>query len=829
VPRDFLPARPIIGMFRLGLDREQCASMSSVARKFWQPMLRKKCQKQEQVRVKPSAFRSRRPMSQRPAAKEPADKGEVMEIGFTRHVLVAALMCGVAAPALAQEASAPAATADAPQADNGGIADIVVTAQRRSQSLLSVPLAISALSDDTLANKGISNSAALATAVPNLQVSSPYGSTQPNFSLRGISVANEFNANQASPVGVYIDDVYIAARTSHGMGLFDLDRVEVLRGPQGTLFGRNTTGGAINFITKAPKLNGTEGYIEAGYGNFDTFKVQGAVETTMVDDELGIRVAGNYEKGDGQFHNVAPGGRDPGGVDTWQGRVSLRMKPGNGPLDIKIRAYAGQNRGTEAAIHGLEPYRAGLGFFEVNESRIGENQTDAWGVAGNVSLELSDAVTLTSITSYDGGKQNLQQSSDGAPIDVLNINWRSTFRQFSEEARLNYESDKLKLVGGVFYGWDRIVTDNTFYIGSMLAPGVDGGFFQHYRQTRRSYAAFLQGDYNLTDKLVLTLGARYTADRGRYDEGYAYLFAGSIDTPLTPLATTVPCAGAPGTCAYDPAARFALKGRNNALTGRAALSYTFDNGLLAYASYNRGYRSGAFNGGSYTSSSGVNYVDPERVNAYELGLKGRALGNRMTFSAAGFYYDYTNQQVQDLRAGPVNILVNAPKAEVYGGEIEASLRIVPALTINASAGYLHAKYKQLALQGIDLAGNDLPFAPRWTAQAGFDWKIIDAGSDTVTFSPTVNYFSRQFFSPFNAENAPGTGQINTELQQKGYAKVNASLVWAHDNLQLRAWINNAFNRKVYAYGLDLRGAGFPYNFLVPATPRSYGVTARVSF
>lgn len=737
---------------------------------------------------------------------------------------LAILLCsGVSQAALAQEA------ASAPQSatDTG---DIIVTAQRRSQSMLAVPLAISALGGETLQNKGISNSAALATAVPNLQVSSPYGSTQPNFSLRGISVANEYNSNQASPVGVYIDDVYIAARTSHGMGLFDLDRVEVLRGPQGTLFGRNTTGGAINFITRAPKLSGTNGYAELGYGNFNSFKAQAAIETTMVEDELGIRVAGNYEKGDGMLHNVAPGGRDSNSVDTAQGRVYLRMKPGNGPLDIKIRAYAGRDRGAQAAIHGLTgPDTPGQGFFDINENDVGENRTDAWGVAANVALELSPTVTLTSITSYDGGKQDLRQAADGSPLDVLNINWRSNFRQFSEEARLNYEGDKLKLVGGAFYGWDRTITDNRFNIGSALGPGVDGGFFQHYRQTRRSYAAFLQGDYDLTDKLVLTLGARYTWDKAKYGDGYAYLFAGPFGSAGTPIASTVPCSGVAGTCAYDPAARYAIDGSNKALTGRAALSYTFDGGTLVYASYSRGYRSGAFNGGGYTSSVGITYIDPERVNAYEVGVKGRFLDNKLTLSAAGFYYDYSNQQVQDTRPGPVSFLVNAPKSEVYGGEVEASLRPSNGLVINLSGGYLHATYKDLTLQDTDLSGNDLPFAPRWTATAGFDWTIFDTGSDSLTFSPTVNYFSRQYFSPFNGIDAVGTAQNNAELQQKGYAKVNATLAWAHGPFQLRGWINNAFNRKTYSYGLDLRGAGFPYNFLVPAMPRTFGVTGRFSF
>lgn len=734
------------------------------------------------------------------------------------------LSCGVSNLAMAQEA------AQAPeQESNAASGDIIVTAQRRSQSLLDVPLAISALNGDALESKGITNSASLATAVPNLQVSSSFGRTQPNFSLRGISVANEFNSNQASPVGVYIDDVYIAARTSHGMGLFDLDRVEVLRGPQGTLFGRNTTGGAINFITRQPSLNGTEGYVQAGYGNFDTFKAQGAVETTLVEDTVGMRVALNYEKGDGQIRNVFPGGRDANSVDTLQGRVALRVKPGDGALDIKIRAYAGRDRGTQATPLGIPSQRTGLDFFEVNENRVGLSRTDAWGVAANVSLELSPTVTLTSITSYDGGKLDLDQAADGSPDDVLDITWQSGFRQFSEEARINYDGDALNLVGGLFYGWDRTITDNRFNIGSALGPGVDGGFFQHYRQVRRSYAAFLQGDYDLTDNLVLTLGARYTWDRGKYRDGYAYLFLGGVDDPMTPLASTVPCGGAPGTCAYDPDARFALNGKNNALTGRVALSYTFDSGVLVYASYSRGYRSGAFNGGSYTSSAGVNYVEPERVNAYEAGVKGRLLDNALTLSAAGFYYDYSNQQVQDLRPGPVNILVNAPKAEVYGAEVEATLRPASSFTINASAGYLHASYKELTLQGVDLSGNTLPFAPRWTAQFGFDWEVLDAGTDTVTFSPSVNYFSRQYFSPFNEINVPGSGQANAELQQGGYAKVDATLAWQHDNIDLRAWVNNVFNREVLAYGLDLRGAGFTYNLLVPAAPRTYGVTARLSF
>ena len=740
--------------------------------------------------------------------------------------LLVALMSSVSGVAFAQAAAPSVPTAAEPATT---VDDVIVTAQRRSQAVLTVPLAISALNGDTLANKGITNSANLATAVPNLQVSSPYGSTQPNFSLRGVSVANEYNANQASPVGVYIDDVYIASRTSQGMGLFDLDRVEVLRGPQGTLFGRNTTGGAINFVTKKPSLSGTQGRVEAGYGNFNTVSAQGAFEFTPVENEFGVRAAVNYQKGDGQIENAYPGGRDANSVDTLQGRLSVRYRPGGGPLDINLRAYAGRDRGTQAGVHGLGAARTGLDFFEVNENRIGQNRTEAWGVALNVAYEISPSLTLTSITSYDGGKQNLQQAADGSPLDILDINWRSDFRQFSEEFRVNYEGDRWNLVAGAFYGEDRTTTDNTFNIGSAIAPGVNGGFFQHYRQERTSWAIFAQSDFDLTPKLVLTVGLRYTNDEARYRDGRAYLFLGDLDGPRTPLATTVPCPTAPGTCPYDPTASYNIDGSGDAVTGRAAISYTFDNGMLAYASYSRGYRSGAFNGGGYTSSAGITYIEPEEVNAYEVGLKGRFIDNRLTLSSAAFYYDYANQQVQDTRPGPVSFLVNAPKSEIWGAEVEASFRATPDFRINGSAGYLNATYKELTLQGTDLSGNDLPFAPHWTAQLGFDWTFARLAGGELTVSPTVNYFSRQYFSPFNDINVAGTGQANSELQQGAFTKVNLSLSWARDDLTVRAWANNLFNEETYTYGLDLRGAGFPFNFLVPSTPRTYGVSISKAF
>lgn len=731
--------------------------------------------------------------------------------------IIFASLTGIPGLALAQDA--------ANEVDHG---EIIVTAQRREQSILDVPLAISAVSGDALASRGIVNSSNLQDVIPNLQISSPYGQSQPNFSMRGISVGNEYNSNQVSPIGVYIDDVYMASRISHGMGLFDLDRVEVLRGPQGTLFGRNTTGGAINFITRAPTLSGNRGYVELGYGNYDTWRGQAALETTMVEDELGFRIAANWAKGDGQIKNIFPGQRDANSLDTLQGRAQLRMRPGQGPVDITLKVYGGRERGTQAGVHGRADARVGLGFFEVNENRIGVSSTDAYGASAKIAWELSQQLTFTSITAVDGGMQDLPVGSDGSPLDVLDLHFRTDYSQFSEEARLNFSNDKVEVVGGVFYGTDKVDVHNIRYFGDAFGPGVNGGYDQYYKQKRRSVAVFAQGDYALTDSLTLTLGARYTWDKIRYHDAWAYLFRGNVSGPFTPLFTTVPCSGNPGACAFDPNARFAVGGSDSALTGRVALSYELADGTLLYGSYNRGYRAGAVNGAGQRRSDGITYVDPETVNAYEVGVKGRYFG-ALTLAVAGFYYDYSDQQLGDSQAGPVNVLVNAPKSRVMGGEIEAVLRASAALTLNASVGFQDAKYKELTLQGVVLNGNRLPNAPKWSVQVGGDLQLPDIADGVLKFSPAMTYASKQFFTPFNNVNIPNTAQRNQELAQDGNVRVNAALSWEKDAVMLKAFVNNAFNTKIYTYGLDLLISGLGYNYLIPAAPRTYGASVRVSF
>lgn len=398
----------------------------------------------------------------------------------------------LATPSWAQDMTAA-------EADDGTIADIVVVAQKRAQNLQDVPVAVSALAGDELESRGVSETSDLQGFVPSLQITTPYGRTQPNFALRGVSVANEFSASTASPVGVYVDEVYQSFRASHGQQLYDLERVEVLRGPQGTLYGRNTTGGAISFFSNKPQLDGSSGTITAGYGNYDTKTVEGAIEHTLIPDTLGIRIAGTFAEGDGwQFNPVQ--NRDTGTTDTVAGRITLRWKPTE-TLDINVKGYVARDNPLAPnpyAIGQLSGDRDVLGYSRfdpaqnggraLNENEVsadtgGHYYTSSSGLALNISAELSDGITLTSITGYDWGKyRNSPFDCDGSPNDVCALRYNSTSRNFNQDLRFNYKSDKLNLIAGLYYGKDTIQTRNEIDFFGVLEPilrgaGVGNSFF----------------------------------------------------------------------------------------------------------------------------------------------------------------------------------------------------------------------------------------------------------------------------------------------------------------------------------------------------------------
>lgn len=789
-----------------------------------------------------------------------------------------AVLCGstaiVASPALAQT--------DTP---SQGLGEIVVTASKRSENLQDVPISISAIGAEQLASRGVTASNDLAQVVPNLQVSSQYGETSPNFSLRGVGVANEFTANTASPIGVYLDEVSQTFRYTHGLQLFDLERVEVLRGPQGTLFGRNTTGGAISMYTRQPGLSGANGYLTAGYGNYDRWKLQGAAEATLVEDQVGLRVAFNRVKGDGYFKepdSVNGAQKDYGSSDSIGIRGNLRIKPSD-DLDIKIGATYAKDDPIGYPLHyiGLvgadANYNGGTDFFgstrqggitpggavccnykEVSLDKGGKFLTENWGLRMNLDYQISDNWSITSVTGYTDSKYNLDIDNDATPLDAYFILYRSEGKDFSQDFRINYDSDMVKGLLGVYYGNDEIDTNNIVLAYNVLpdfpadgnpadwAPGVANSFNVAFgfTQKRKTFAVYGEGTVSVTPKLELTAGLRYTKDDLKYVDGYS--------TVITDF---------PGSEVFDLYTNYNLRQKYSNWSGRGIVNYAWTDSIKTYASISRGYRSGSFNGfGFVVQNPASDIVKPEKLTSIELGFKTRFADDRIQINGAVFHYDYENQQVSEVIGGlAFNRNLNA---KVKGAEIELLAKPVSALTLRASMGYLDTKYTKdnpCLSQGPDanlfpeicgpaggtpVAGNPIPFASKWTLSFGGDLTLATIAEGDIVFSGEVAYKSSIWYDMF-ADNArpaavvqDGQGGV-TQLYQGpngstdlvgegGYAIANASLAWNHDNFQLKFWGKNIFDKKYYPFGYDTAGA-FGTVLLTPGMPRTYGIEGTVRF
>ncbi|MEL0211310.1 MAG: TonB-dependent receptor, partial [Novosphingobium sp.] len=655
--------------------------------------------------------------------------------GTQRSVrLMAVLMAGTAftsVPALAKadQETGEAAVGEAATTTGSeavGIGDIIVTATRRAEKLQDVPLSISAIGSAQLASRGVVQTTDLAAVVPNLKVNSQYGDTQPNFSLRGVGVANEYNSNTASPIGVYIDEVYQSFRFTHGLQLYDLERVEVLRGPQGTLFGRNTTGGAVSVYTREPKLEGTNGYLSVGYGNYDRKKIEGAVEVTAVPDQVGLRIAVTRSKGDGFWKEVSPstafgGAKSYGTSDNFGIRGTLMMKPAPN-FEISLKGFYSRDNPVGSPIFakgliggvpgtnffGYSREADGLAYDQYHLDGAGRFYTRVTGGSLRLNYEASDALTLTSVTGYSKARFDLLTDNDGSPQDIFQPHYRANTTDFSQDLRLSYARGPVKLLLGAYYGKDTSDSLNDVRAFNVFPDATTPGAFNPggsvnpaaaptslnaqygYLQRRQSYALYGEGTYSATDKLDLTLGLRYTHDKLDFDNAFSNAYSDLPGTLLFPL--------------YAP---FSQTNKSNNLSGRAIVNYKWSDTIRTYASFSRGYRSGAYNGFAYVDKSQVYFLQPEKLDSYEAGLKTRFFDDRLQLNGAVFHYVYSNQQVSEI-VGAVGFL-RSLNAKVTGAELELLAKPVPTVTLRGSVGYLHTKYDEnQVLSGQDSGGNELP-------------------------------------------------------------------------------------------------------------------------
>jgi iron complex outermembrane recepter protein len=346
------------------------------------------------------------------------------------------------------------------QAQETGLEEVTVTAQRRSERLQDVPVAVTAISGSELVERGVRQAGDIVDSVPNLLLNLPYGpEAQPTFTLRGVTT-QDFSENQSSPIAMYVDEVYKPVGALQALQIYDLDRVEVLRGPQGTLYGKNATGGAVNFYSRNPSLSEYDGYVIAGAGNYSMFATQGAVGGPIIDDRLGWRAAFLYEKRDGWVNSIVPGVEPLNGVDAAAGRLSFLGKPSE-DLTILFKVFLSKSGGTPYGAHALniDPTYTGfngtISWFDNGAKYAVHKEIRNDGASLKIDWQLPHA-TLTSVTGFDYGRWYEKSDDGGLPI-TLRLDDPNTYfssvNAFSQELRLaSRDSGPFGWLAGLYYG-----------------------------------------------------------------------------------------------------------------------------------------------------------------------------------------------------------------------------------------------------------------------------------------------------------------------------------------------------------------------------------------
>ena len=588
--------------------------------------------------------------------------------------------------------------------------EIVVTAQRRSESVQEIPVAVTSMSGEELELFNDHNLFDVSEQVPNMQVSAPYGELQPIFSIRGVSMS-DYNSNQSSPIGVYVDEAYIGAIFTHGLNFFDVERIEVLRGPQGTLYGKNATGGAINIITRTAEVDGPfSGNIKAGYGNYNAITASGAIEGTLVENALAVRVAFNYAQDEG-FYKNALGGENLAQTDFGSARISLNWQATDAfSAILKYTRSNSSPRSNPPRNEGRIPipgvgnvditgYQrpASLGFHEGQFNKVGEADVELDLASLMLTYDMAN-FSIVSVSSWYEATYFQGVDTDASPVTLLEIDWSSDTNAYSQDLRFVSEfSGRMNFIAGFYFDNEDLSMHNlltlyeqpTILVGTPLGNLLTefGMVDQRLETEKKSAAAYGQFRFTLADQLGLDVGLRYTRDKN----ALTYVNISRLDFDGNPLGSWVP-GNITGTAVdnaflppeFDPAgAGFYIDGpytldsaptfgkTESELTGKLSLDYAFTDQVMSYASYSHGFRSGNFNGGLYYVPRPLEeaYAEPEFVDAYELGLKTELADGKLRINSAAFFYDYTDQQFVNV-VGVATFLENAGGSEIWGFETE---------------------------------------------------------------------------------------------------------------------------------------------------------------
>lgn len=727
--------------------------------------------------------------------------------GARRALMLAGASVAVLAvtPAVAQEAvQAPPATEQAATLD-----EVVVTARRREERLQDVPVAVTALSSQTLENLQASDIGALEGAVPNLTLHEGDAANAVVY-LRGVGQVDSL-AFADPGVGVYVDDVYLGRAQGAFLSVYDVDRIEVLRGPQGTLYGRNTIGGAVKFVS-TPLSPDWGGRAEASVGDYGLVEARlSAGGALNADATLLGKAAVSVSRRDGYSDNAFTG-MDDGDKDQVAGRISLEYRP-TGDLSFRLNVDASQDRPQTSRtparatdVLGLypdtlaDPFKVDADFNDVNT-------LDTFGAALTADWALSDLWSFKSVTAYRTMDYASHLDLDATPLAVFGVYVDENQHQFSQEFQLTYAGERVTAVAGVFY-FDE--TDLTY--SGLLGPIISLVTGSINDQNNRSYAAYGQATYDLTERLSLTAGLRYTSE----DKDFR-----RTQTLYAPM-TEVPDRNDPGILLMtdiDTSASW------DSWSPKLGLDYKVSDDVMAYVSVSRGFKSGGFDGRANDGSGAAPY-DPETLWAYEAGVKSTLMDRRLVANLAVFWNDYTDLQLSSFSAdgggGFIALFTNAGAATIRGAELELTARPIPALTLNATVGYLDARYDEyIGPGGVDISDQrHMVNAPEWSARLGGVY-VADLGANgSLTLGADASYRSKVYPTVSSSE----------ILAQDAYTLIDAFVRWSdrNDALFVQLGGQNLTDERHIEQGFDLSDS-LGYQLAYFGAPRTVRLTAGFKF
>jgi iron complex outermembrane receptor protein len=752
----------------------------------------------------------------------------------------AALLAALAAAAPSGRAVAQAAL----QPGAAAVENVTVTAQKRKQKLQDVPISITVLDSKVLRRLNVQTTDELAQYVPGVEIAMPSGKgNQPLIAIRGIGL-NDTNTNNVGPNGVYVDDVYEATPAGQTFQTFDLSRVEILKGPQGTLYGRNTTGGAIDYVTNKP----TDQFMaseDVQYGSWNT-----AITDTVVNGQLlpGIdgRLAIDYDYSDGYFkdltdHNFTNGANDLG----YRGELLVDRIDN---LDLLFNFHGGYvNRRPDeyrsvGALTGflgsacsnpevlanectdLFGYKSPPGFYSGFYNRDQPLRINALGGSVRADYHL-DGITITSLTAIEMSHKNHEEDSDAAPSQLLEINYGVRSTDITQEFRVAGGGSDYHWLAGL-YGLDEHLNQDQ---PITLLNGIDQligfplpGFAERARtvngQFTESAAVFGQGDYEIFPDARITLGGRMTYEHKAFD--------GFSEASFENVNEVFP--------AYTPLYNISENLSDRAASWHAGFDYKITPAVLAYVTASTGFKSGGFNGGFLANDvpealAQLKPIKPEYITATEAGIKSDFFHQRLRFNASLFDYTYHDLQIYNLitsplsatnpDALPLSVLTNAPRAFIRGAEFEFAATPLEHLTTSVNLSFLDARLGQFVSgagtsSAQNFTGNQLPNAPKFNAVLSGDYALPLARGDVVEFSVSGTYRAHQFFESSN----------NPIVAQNGYWLLDARLSWTSPDKRWDVAVlgKNLSGQEYLNFSNDLSAGGLGFYEEIVGPPRYVG-------